>query len=230
MGKPLNKAGKKLVKKKTKDGRVRAYWVGQKEGQKRLRQAAPEKQSFLAKHGGKLLAGAALAGAVALNRHKLAGAVRGAGLAHNAIKHSGEKVGLADRARSMMRMAKVGYMSNRGMDRIDPHMDRLKSGLRQTAAGMTRDALSQKATNWRRTAGAGLAHHLATVGGQAAAEHLGSRFGQVAGTSIGGLFGGPTGAAVGSFIGGHAGQYLGGRHAAPHIARGADWLARRMQR
>lgn len=223
MAKTLNKSGKRLVKQRTKDGRMRSYWVGQKakpKGQLRS-QGQPEKPGFLRRHAGKLALGAALVGAAALNRHKLSGAARGAGLAHNAIQHSGEKVGLKDRASSMFRMAKTGYMSNRGMDRIDKHTDRFKGGIQRAG---------QHATNYRKGVGADLAHHFASVGGEAAAGHIGSRFGQVAGTAIGGMFGGPAGAGIGGFLGGHAGGFLAGKHTSKHIARGAQALADRMRR
>jgi len=223
MAKPLNKSGKKLVKKKGKDGRVRAYWMGQKDTPKRVRQgAAPEKQSFLQKHGGKLAAGAALLGVAALNRHKLAGAARGAGLAHNAIKHSGQKVGLKDHAHSMFRMAKVGFMSNRGMDGIDKHMAKAGSHLRNARANA-----KNSVNNWRQGIGQQFAGHMTETLGSAAAEHLGARFGSVAGTAVGSMFG-PAGAALGGFVGGHAGGFLGGRHAAPHIQKAARWAAQRM--
>lgn len=230
MAKTLNKSGKKLVKKKGKDGRVRAYWMGQKDTPKRMRQgAAPEKQGFLQKHGGKLAAGAALLGVAALNRHKLAGALRGAGLAHNAIKNSGQAVGLKDHAHSMFRMAKVGFMSNRGMDGIDKHMDRAGSLARSARGAMSgyRANAGQHVKNWRQGIGSQLAGHMTETLGGAAAEHLGSRFGSVAGTAVGSMFG-PAGAALGGFVGGHAGGFLGGRHAAPHIQKAARWAAQRM--
>lgn len=216
----INKSGKQLKKIRGKDGRVRAYWTGQKETQRRTRQGAKEqpKESFLKRHGGKLAAGAALLGVAALNRHKLAGAFRGAQFAHNAIQHSSQKVGMKDRAHAMFRMAKTGFMSNRGMDPAD----------RMMSAG---HSLIQKGRNsaneWRRGVGQGFAHHMTEALGGAAAEHLGSRFGQVAGSTIGSVFG-PAGAALGGFIGGHAGSYLGGRHAAPHIQRAAQWAARKV--
>lgn len=228
---------KKVVKtvRGKKGGVRRTYWVKSQE--------APPKQGFLRRHAGKLLAGAAIAGLAVANRHKLSGAARGAQMALNAHKHSGTQLSTSERARDAFRMAKIGYQSNRGMDRVDGLMSRARvhaplardaaqRGLAKTRAGAQRAMrnLPEKATAWRRGTGADLAHHLATTGGDAAASHFGSRFGQVAGTAVGGLMGGPAGMAVGGFLGGQAGSFLGSRHAAPHVARGAEWLANRMRR
>jgi len=203
---------KKVVKSvRGKHGTVRrAYYVKANQD--------PPKQGFLRRHAGKLVAGAAIAGLALANRHKLTGAGRNA---LSAWKGAAPGTKATDRARESFRMAKLGYSANRGMDKIDVHMRR---------AGRATQGLRDKATTWRRTTGAGLAQHLGHVGGEAAAQHFGSRFGQVAGTSIGGMFGGPAGAAIGGFIGGHAGGFLAGKHSAPHIARGANWLAERIRR
>lgn len=237
---------KKVVKTvRGKRGSVRrTYWVHANE--------PPKKQGFLRRHAGKLLAGAAIAGLAIANRHKLAGAARGAGLALSAHKHSGSMASASEKARDAFRMAKVGYASNRGMDRVDGLMSRARvhapmaqasaqRGLAKARgsaaalagrvrAGANMENVRTKATAWRRGTGADLAHHLASTGGDAAVSHFGSRFGQVAGTGLGAMMGGPAGMAVGGFIGGQAGAFLGSRHAAPHIARGANWLADRMRR
>lgn len=220
---------KKVVKNvRGKRGTVRrTYYV---------KSESPQKPGFLRRHAGKLLAGAALAGLAVANRHKLAGAVRGARLALNAHKHAGNLASASERARDAFRMAKIGYMSNRGKDIADGSIQRvLQRG--KTAVHNARANAPQalqnaraKATQWRRSTGADLAHHLTTQGGDVVASHVGSRFGQVAGTALGGLVGGAPGAALGAWVGQTGGAFLGSRHAAPHIARGAEWLANRMRR
>lgn len=216
-----NRAGLKKVTKtvRGKKGVVRrSYWVkanpNQKSGQRSLRQEGAPKQGFLARHGGKLAVGAALLGAAALNRHKLMGAARGAGLALNAHKHSGQNTPLVERARDAFRMAKVGYGANRGMDRIDKHTANI--------SGRVRD--------WRRKTGSDLAAHLTGVGGHAALEYAGGRAGGAAGSAIGGVLAGPVGAQLGGFIGGHAGSFLATRHGSRHVISAAERLAQRMRR
>ena len=220
--KKLNKSGKQLKKIKGRDGRVRAYWVGEKTATNAKRAAQP-KESFLQRHGGKLAAGAALLGVAALNRHKLAGAVRGAQFAHNAIQHSGQKVSASDRASAMFRMAKTGYISNRGMDKIDPLVARSRAHLTHTI-GTARE----QAAAWRQNVGKDFAGHMTHTLGNAAAEHVGARAGSAVGTAVGSMFG-PAGSAFGGWVGGQAGSYLAGRHAAPHIQKMAHRAARRMQ-
>lgn len=224
--KAFTKSGKTAKKIHTKSG-MRTYWVGGKKQQGgRLRNAGAQEQKpgFLKRHGGKMLMGAALLGAVALNRHKLAGAVRGAGLANSVRKmadaSNGTKTGMAQRAHEMFGMAKMGYTSNRGMDRIDAHTDRFKAGVHGRLEGVRQ---------WKQGMGADLTHHLASVGGEALASHVGSRFGQVAGTAVGGAIAGPTGAGLGSFIGGHAGNFLATRYGDKHIRAGAEYAAHRMR-
>lgn len=230
---------KKVVKNvRGKHGTVRrTYYV---------KSEVPQKKGFLRRHAGKLLAGATLAGLAYANRHKLAGAARGAGLALNAHKHSGSTATMSERAKDAFRMAKIGYSNNRGMDIADGSLHRARMAFAGTAGQRLRgqraisDARAKvpqalntartRATEWRRNTGADLAHHMATQGGDVVASHVGSRFGQVAGTTVGGLIAGPAGAAVGAWAGQTAGSFLGSRHAAPHIARGADWLASRMRR
>lgn len=210
---------KKVVKSvRGKHGTVRrTYWV-----KSNLKQTEQKGPGFLRRHAGKLVAGAALAGLAYANRNKLAGAARGA-----RIGLSG-KGSATQRAMDAFSMAKAGYTARRGQDNIDFHMLRGKDALRRL--GAKSGSVRERATAWRRGTGADLARHLSTVGGEAAASHVGARFGQVAGTAVGGMFGGPVGAGVGGFLGGHAGSFLAGRHTAPHIARGAGWLAERMRR
>lgn len=214
---------RKVVKTvKGKKGTVRrSYWVksGQqpKPGQRVLRQnAQPQKEGFLKRHAGKLAVGAALLGAAALNRHKLMGAARGIGLSRNMHKHdtSGDAYTHVEKARHAFQMAKKGYESNRGMDRIDAHTANL--------GGKVRD--------WRRGTGAALASHLTDVGGHAAAQHIGGRVGGMAGSAIGGLLAGPLGAQLGGFVGGHAGSFLANRHTSHHIIRSGERLASWMKR
>ena len=219
-----NRAGlKKVVKSvRGKRGSVRrTYWVKSSPKKAANPRQSEQKPGFLRRHAGKIIGAAALAGLAYANRNKLAGAARGAGLALNAHKHSGRTAGAMERAKDAFRAAKLGYSSNRGMDRVDSHIARAGKAIGKARAG---------ATTWRRSVGADLGDHLTRIGGAAAAEHVGSRFGQVAGTAIGGMFGGAPGAAVGGFIGGHAGGFVAGRHAAPHIARGATWLSNRLRR
>lgn len=221
---------RKVVKTvKGKKGIVRrSYWVksGQqpKPGRRALNQnAQPQKEGFLKRHAGKLALGAALLGAAALNRHKLAGAARGVGLSRNMHKHdsSGDTYTHVERARHAFQMAKKGYESNRGMDRIDKHTQALAERT-AGARGKMRD--------WRRNHGSALAEHLTNAGGHAAVEHLGGRAGGMAGSAIGGLVAGPLGAQLGGFIGGHAGGFLANRHTSHHIVRAgqrlASWLKR----
>lgn len=225
--KAFTKSGKTAKKIHTKSG-MRTYWVGGNKKQQggRLRNAGAQEQKpgFLKRHGGKLLLGTALVGAAVLNRHKLAGAFRGASLAHNARSHAdsanGTKTGLAQRAHEMFGMAKMGYTSNRGMDKIDAHADRFKQGIHGRLEG---------ARQWKQGMGADLTHHLASVGGEALASHVGSRFGQVAGTAVGGFVAGPAGAGLGGFIGGHAGNFLATRYGDKHIRSGAEYAAHRMR-
>lgn len=238
------------VKYKTRGGKMaqRTMWV-QANGKKPVarvkgaarpqnaKQGQPGQPGFLRRHAGKLVMGAAGLALLAANRHKLSGAARGVGLALNAHKFSGSNAGLQEKARDAFRAAKVGYQSNRGMDRIDSHIARAGVAARalhgeaiSRGKAMTASAVRDGIHNYRRQHGAALTEHLAKVGGEAAASHIGSRFGQVAGTAVGGAVAGPVGAGVGGFLGGHAGSFLAGRHAAPHIARGAAWAAQRMSR
>lgn len=212
---------KKVVKSvRGKHGTVRrTYYVKASPDQKKgIRQEGAKGPGFLRRHAGKLVAGAAIAGLALANRHKLTGAGRNA---VSSWKNAEAGTGAVARAKESFRMAKLGYSANRGMDRIDVHTRRL---------GRATQGLRDKATTWRRNTGSELASHLGHVGGEAAAHHLGSRFGQVAGTAIGGMVAGPVGAGIGGFVGGHAGGFLAGKHSAPHIARGANWLAERMRR
>jgi hypothetical protein len=78
---------------------------------------------FVSKHKGAIAAGAAAAalagGAIALNKHKILGAGRGAGLALNAWRHSkvnGESMGIRDRLKSIAKGAHAGAVSNSHMD------------------------------------------------------------------------------------------------------------------
>ena len=217
---------KKVVKTvRGKHGSVRrTYYVQaspKKSGKLQNARMAEQRPGFLRRHAGKLVGAAALAGLAYANRKKLAGAASGA-----RIGLSG-KGSAAQRAMDAFSMAKAGFASRRGQDSIDYHMLRGRKAA-QSIVGTSN--IRQRATEWRKNTGADLAHHLSTASGEAAASHVGSRFGQVAGTAIGGMFAGPVGASIGGFMGGHVGNFLAGRHAAPHISRGASWLAERMRR
>lgn len=216
---------KKVVKTvRGKRGSVRrTYYVkSNPQAAKNLQSADGARPGFLRRHAGKIVGAAALAGLAYANRNKLAGAASGARIG---LKGSGTRM---QRAMDAFSMAKAGYASRRGQDAIDFHALRGKEAMRGLASRTGN--LRQRATDWRRGTGSDLARHLGSVGGEAAASHIGSRFGQVAGTTVGGLLGGPLGAGIGGFLGGHTGNFLASRHAAPHIARGAGWLAERMRR
>lgn len=234
MAKKLNKSGKKLVKQRGKDGRVRAYWVGRNEKPKSLKSQGPEgeKKGFLRRHGGKLLAGAALLGVAAMNRHKIAGAVGGARLGHGMAKEGG--AGLAGRAHAAFQGAKAGYMNHKGMDRADGIMGRMAfrgagavdHGL--SLAGRARASLGDRANQYRTGHGGALAGHMTNVLGGMALSHLGARFGQTAGTALGSLAG-PGGAAVGGMLGGHVGEWLANRHGSKHVQGAAQRVQERVQ-
>lgn len=111
--------------------------------------------------------------------------------------------------------AAVGALARRGVSHVSRNPERARQAF---AAAKSAFAKARTGT------GAELAHHLASEGGSHVAGHIGSRFGQVAGTAIGGMLGGAPGAALGGWVGSHAGGFVAGKHAAPHIARGAEWL------
>jgi hypothetical protein len=161
-----------------------------------------QQPGFLRRNAGKIAGVAALAGAAYLGRHKI-GALTGQAK-HLALGPGGQHSSSA-----------AG--GSRG--------DRAKQAFHNA-----KKQYGERATQWRRTVGADAVRHTAEKMGTAGAEHFGSRFGQVAGTAIGGMFGGPAGAAVGGFAGGHFGGFVAGKHAAPHVQRGAEWLANRMRR
>lgn len=229
MARSLNKSGKKLVKKKGKDGRVRAYWMGHKDEKKggKLNSANPdgERPGFLRRHGGKLLAGAALLGVAALNRHKIAGAVGGARLGHGMASAGG--AGLAGKAHAAFQGAKAGYRNHQGMDRADGMMGRM--AFRGAGAiDQAHAAMGHRLQQYRSGHGGALMGHMTNVVGGMALSHLGAKFGQTAGTAIGSLAG-PGGAAVGGWLGGHAGEWLANRHGAQHVQRAAGAVQERVQ-
>lgn len=200
MAKKLNKSGKKLVRQRGKDGRVRAYWVGRNEKPKSLRSQGPgEEPGFLRKHGGKLLAGAALLGVAAMNRRKLPGALGGhAQVWKGSVAHQGAPAGAAPASKL--------------------------SGLAHAAFGHAKDAVMA----YRTQHGGGLAGHMSNVLGGMALSHLGAKFGQTAGTALGSMAG-PGGAAVGGMLGGHVGEWLANRHGAGHVQRAAQHIQERVQ-
>lgn len=112
-------------------------------------------------------------------------------------------------------VAAAGALARRGVRSLSGNPERARQ-----AFASAKSAFAKARTG----TGADLAHHLANEGGSHLASHFGSRFGQVAGTAIGGAIGGAPGAALGGWVGGQAGAFVTGRHAAPHIARGAEWL------
>lgn len=218
----MNKAGLKKVRKtvRGKRGSVqRTYWVKanpKKAGKARLRAAANQQPqpSFMQRHGSKIAAAAALAfaahrgakyvGQVARGEHggssPLAGAIRGASMAHYESRANNDK--LTTRAQNMFRRAREGYAANR--------------------ADYKAPTMRERFTNTRRGIGADLAHHLTERGGHAAADYIAHR----AGSTIGGMFGGP----LGSYIGGEIGNFVVNRYGSERISRAAHNLSERLRR
>ena len=103
--KQMNKSGKHKVMKVGRDGKRRAYWVGQGPNAQRkggLRNAGPDgaKPGFLARHGKKIAAGVAISGAALLANHMLKKRFNGEGLtsvpgalhgAYKKLKEDGER-------------------------------------------------------------------------------------------------------------------------------------------
>jgi hypothetical protein len=164
MVKRLNKSGKQLKKIRGKDGRVRAYWIGKK---KELHNEGPDRPGFLARHGGKLLAGAALAGGALLARKRLGLGQAGVwkGSVANQTPQSGAKSGPGHSLMARAKDAITGYRQNHGGG--------LAGHLTSVAGGM---ALS----------------HLGGRGGQAVGTALGGLLGP-GGAAIGGMIGGHAG-------------------------------------
>lgn len=112
-----NRAGlKKVVKTvKSKKGTARrTYWVKadpkKPSGNLRHQGIGEKRPGFVRRHAGKLLAGAAVVGALAYgNRHALSRAHQLGAAAHRRIKGSGEKVGAVQHARAVFDMAKLGF-------------------------------------------------------------------------------------------------------------------------
>lgn len=164
MVKRLNKSGKQLKKIRGKDGRVRAYWIGKK---KELHNEGPDRPGFLARHGGRLLAGAALAGGALLARKRLGLGQAGVwkGSVANQTPQSGAKSGPGHSLMARAKDAITGYRQNHGGG--------LAGHLTSVAGGM---ALS----------------HLGGRGGQAVGTALGGLLGP-GGAAIGGMIGGHAG-------------------------------------
>lgn len=119
-----NRSGlKKVVKTvKSKKGTARrTYWVkaNPKAKSGRLRQGGqPQQPGFVRRHAGKILAGAALAGALAYgNRGALKGALDFAKRGHQHIRQSGQQVRAIDHARGVFQMARLGLRSGHLEDR-----------------------------------------------------------------------------------------------------------------
>lgn len=215
----MNRAGLKRVRKtvRGKRGSVqRTYWVKAnpaKPGMRRLKNADAgpngQRPGFLRRHAGKIAAVAGLAGAAYATSKvarghwggntAIAGAIRGASLAHHIRSGSGST--LSERAKGMFRMARAGYAFNR--------------------AQHTPGRMSRAVTDWRRGVGSDLAQHLAESGGHAAAGHIGARVGGM----VGGLLG-PVGSFVGSQAGGFLASRYGGKHITRGAQRIAEYLRR----
>lgn len=197
-------------------------WVRAEQPGKNKRMKNQEaKPGFMARHGGKLLAGAALLGVAALNRHKIAGAVGGAKLAA-AMHKEGNHGGVISRGLAAFRGARAGYVNHRGDDRIDKHTARAGEALRGLGQS-ARDHFSDWRKNGARDLAGGV---IRTIGGMGV-EHIGSRFGSIAGTAVG-SFAGPAGAAIGGQLGANLGSMLASRHAGNHVERAAAWAENRV--
>lgn len=160
----LNKSGKRLKKIRGKDGRIRAYWTGR--NKKELHNDnMGERPGFLARHGGKLLAGAALVGGALMARKRLG--LGQAGVWKGSVAHQNRQVkpGLAH---NLMSRAKDSVMAYR-----QGHAGALANHLTQMAGGA---ALS----------------HLGARFGQTAGTAIGSMLGP-GGAAIGGFLGGHAG-------------------------------------
>jgi len=198
-----NREGLKKVTKtvKGKKGTIRrSYWVKANQAARKGDPVGPKKPGFLRRNAGKIVGGIALAGAAAYGAHKLAKGLNG---------RAALQLGTGAPAKSS------------------------PSAARQQAERHVREAWGkarQNFTDWRRGEGAKLTQHMMHVGGEAAAEHVGQYAGSRLGGALGTAMGGGAGGAMGSFLGGHAGGFVARGRAAPHIKRGAEWVANRMQR
>ena len=139
---------RKKVKVRSKSGKVyqRSVMVRAGDAVKRVGR-------FVSKHKGTIAAGAAAAalagGAIALNRHKILGAGRGAGLALNAWRHgkaNGENMGVRDRLKSIAKGAHAGAVSNSHMDaeRVGAAHGRLAAAFNR-GVGHVQGALNRRA-------------------------------------------------------------------------------------
>lgn len=210
-----NRAGLKKVQKtvKGKKGTVRrTYWVKANQAARKGQPVAQKQPGFLRRNAGKIVGGLALAGAAAYGLHRMrkggSGKLLGAG---NSPLQLGSGSGHTAFHEPANRKPSA-------RERANEHV--------RSAWGKARESFTQ----WRRGEGAKLAEHMTHVGGEAAAEHIGTHVGSRLGGALGTAFGGGAGGAVGSFLGGHAGGFVARGRAAPHIKRGAEWVANRMQR
>jgi len=157
----LNRSGKQLKKIRGKDGRVRAYWTGK--GKKELNNEGPgHKPGFLARHGGKLLAGAALLGAAAL-MHKRMGQ---ASVWKGSVANQSAKPGAGHALMARAKAAIVGYKQGHG--------GALMGHLTQMAGGA---ALSHMGARFGQTAGTAIGSLLGP-GGAAIGGFLGGHAGE----------------------------------------------------
>ena len=160
MARKLNKSGKQLKKIRGKDGRVRAYWTGKK---KELHNEGPgQKPGFLARHGGKLIAGAALVAGALAARHKMGQA----GVWKGSIANQGAKTGIGH---SLMARAKDAVMNYRR-----GHGGALIGHLTNMAGGA---ALSHMGARFGQTAGTAIGSMLGP-GGAAIGGFLGGHAGE----------------------------------------------------
>ena len=160
MARKLNKSGKQLKKIRGKDGRVRAYWTGKK---KELHNEGPgQKPGFLARHGGKLIAGAALVAGALAARHKMGQA----GVWKGSIANQGAKTGIGH---SLMARAKDAVMNYRR-----GHGGALIGHLTNMAGGA---ALSHMGAHFGQTAGTAIGSMLGP-GGAAIGGFLGGHAGE----------------------------------------------------
>lgn len=227
----MNRNGLKKVQKTVKGqkGTVRrSYWVKANQVSKHGKPTAQQKQpGFIRRNAGKIVGGLALAGAAAYGMHRMS---KGGKVWSGSLAHASNK------ANTWHGSVAHGHELGDGKSHTTARESAINkvrdswAGARQSFSAAREKGIGGRLTDWRRGEGAKLAHHMAHVGGDAAAEHVGSYAGSRLGGALGTAMGGGVGGAMGSFLGGHAGGLVARGRAAPHIKRGAEWVANRMQR
>lgn len=213
-----NRAGLKRVIKtvKSKKGTARrTYWVKSdpKKGKVSLRHQGlhENRPGFVRRHAGKILAGAALVGALAYgNRHALKRAHELGSAAHRRIKSSGESVRAVDHAKAVFGMARLGFREG--------NLRAAQNGSRFARANLSLMAPNrmQRATAALGRAGSRAAGVAGRVAKSEAARAMGGQLFSTAAGAAGTALLGPMGGTVASM----AADHFGG-----HLVRGATSLA-----